>query len=122
MDLSKLSDEDLQAIANDDLSSLSDGALRMIAGDSSSAGVQPPRGEAPGGFMRGLRDPIDAISQMAYEALPEGVQQAGDTASQWLHERMPSVFAPMPEQGFTNSFGSKSGRISRQGLSAAKQG
>ncbi len=56
--------------------------------------------EEPNGYLKGARDPVDGLSQMLYNALPEGVQEAGDDASRWLHDKMPSIFSPMPEGGF----------------------
>lgn len=47
------------------------------------ASKAPPmsRGEK---FARGLRDPLDGATQLAYNLLPQGVQQAGNRLNNWL--------------------------------------
>ena len=42
MDLSKLSDEDLKAIADGNMSAVSDDALKMLAGDTTSSDYTQP--------------------------------------------------------------------------------
>lgn len=46
-----------------------------------------PSGKAPGGFMQGLRDPIDAGAQLLTKMLPEGVVSAGNQLNNWLAEK-----------------------------------
>lgn len=50
----------------------------------------PPKGKAPSRMdklVRGLRDPLDGAAQLLYNALPAGVQQAGNRANNWLADK-----------------------------------
>src|SRR5512139_1069881 len=46
-----------------------------------------PKQEAPSGFLRGLRDPIDAAAQMLERALPAGVTRQVNALNNWLAEQ-----------------------------------
>ena len=37
--------------------------------------------------LRGMYDPVEGLAQMAYNALPRGVQQAGDSFNNWLADK-----------------------------------
>ena len=50
---------------------------------------QPPKPKGPPmsrgeKFARGMRDPLDGAAQLAYNLLPQGVQQAGNRLNNWL--------------------------------------
>lgn len=54
-----------------------------------------PRGE---GFLRGLKDPVDAAAQMFEKAMPEGFNQANRSVNNWI-ARNTGLLAEMPEGG-----------------------
>jgi hypothetical protein len=45
---------------------------------------QPPNASAAVGFMRGMKDPVDAGAQMLTHVLPQGMVNAGNAANNWL--------------------------------------
>jgi len=46
--------------------------------------------------MYGVREPVNAAAQMAYNAMPEAVQQAGDKADAWLYEKTGGFVGSLP--------------------------
>lgn len=60
--------------------------------------MQPQKAEAPSGFARGLRDPIDAGAQLLTNALPESVVAVGNRVNNWLAEKTGLVSA-LPNGG-----------------------
>lgn len=52
------------------------------------------------GFIRGLRDPVDALSQMLYEAVPEKVRRDVDAFNNWIAEKT-GLLEKIPEEGFS---------------------
>jgi hypothetical protein len=74
--------------------------------------------------MYGLTEPIDALAQMAYNALPESVQSAGDSADQWLHEKTGGLVG-VPEGNFNRHLAERERRYQSQapeGVDAARIG
>lgn len=43
--------------------------------------------DAPSGFIKGLRDPVDALSQIAYNTIPESWQKSGNNLNNWLADK-----------------------------------
>ncbi len=60
---------------------------------------QQETAEVYSGWVKGLRDPVDALSQMLYQALPESVKESGDELNNWLAEKT-GLLEPIPEGGF----------------------
>jgi hypothetical protein len=52
-----------------------------------AAPAQQPAPEAPSGFLRGMRDPIDAAAQMLERVLPTGVTRRVNALNNWLVEQ-----------------------------------
>jgi len=52
------------------------------------------------GFIKGLRDPVDALSQMLYEAVPEKVRKDVDAFNNWIAEKT-GLLEEIPEEGFS---------------------
>ncbi len=78
--------------------------------------VQPPQEVPPkdpaevySGFIQGLRDPVDGLAQLLYEALPEGVRESGDALNNWLSEKT-GFIEKIPEGGFTQLLKDKEAR------------
>jgi hypothetical protein len=55
--------------------------------------------ETYSGWVKGLRDPVDALSQMLYESIPEDVKKSGDALNNWIAEKT-GLLEPIPEDGF----------------------
>lgn len=51
-----------------------------------------------GGFLRGLKDPIDAAAQMFEKAMPEGFNRANRSVNNWIANNT-GLLAEMPEGG-----------------------
>lgn len=49
------------------------------------------------GYFMGLRDPFDGAAQLLERALPDGVSTALNKSTNWLHDKLPSVFAQVEE-------------------------
>jgi len=64
---------------------------------------QQPEADQPAetysGWVKGLRDPVDALSQMLYESIPEDVKKSGDALNNWIAEKT-GLLEPIPEGGF----------------------
>jgi hypothetical protein len=79
-------------------------ALRRLAELEAKAGgqaTQPApvaRGDAPSGFVKGLRDPIDGGAQLLTKVLPEGVVQAGNRLNNWIADNT-GLVGRLPEGG-----------------------
>lgn len=56
--------------------------------------------ETYSGWVKGLRDPVDALSQMLYESIPEDVKKSGDALNNWIAEKT-GLLEPIPEGGFS---------------------
>lgn len=95
MDLTKLSDSDLAALQAGDLSKVSDDGLAHLAGTATTPPQPAPRAE---GFVRGLKDPLDAAVQMFEKAMPEGFNRANRAVNNWLAAKT-GLVAEMPEGG-----------------------
>lgn len=54
--------------------------------------------ERPSGFVKGMRDPIDAGAQLLTKALPESVVQAGNALNNWLADKT-GLVGRLPEGG-----------------------
>lgn len=101
MDLSKLSDADLQAIANGNIKGLSTEALTIIAGEQPKPPV-PKNGQPlktvetsfSEDLLRGFRDPVDAAAQLLPRALA-AITSVGGTipneVSQWFEKESKRV-------------------------------
>jgi hypothetical protein len=50
------------------------------------------------GFLRGLKDPVDAAAQMFEKAMPEGFNRANRSVNNWIAEKT-GLLAEMPEGG-----------------------
>lgn len=50
------------------------------------------------GFLRGLKDPVDAAAQMLEKAMPEGFNRANRTVNNWIASNT-GLLAEMPEGG-----------------------
>lgn len=50
-----------------------------------------------GGYLMGLRDPFDGAAQLLERALPDGVSTALNKSTNWLHDKLPGVFAQVEE-------------------------
>ncbi len=57
--------------------------------------------EVYSGFVQGLRDPIDGLAQLLYEAIPEDVRKSGDKLNNWLAEKT-GLIEEIPEEGFSH--------------------
>lgn len=102
MDYSKLSNEDLIALKQGDYGAMSDAGLVEVARPKSPE--MKASMEAPSGFLRGLRDPIDAAAQLLEKSLPQGAVEGINTANQWLIDRgLP--LAPIGEGGLSEMIG-----------------
>lgn len=55
--------------------------------------------EPPSGFVKGLRDPVDALAQILYKVVPEDVRKSGDKLNNWLAEKLPGIIEKIPEGG-----------------------
>lgn len=63
------------------------------------ATTQPRAGAARmSGFLRGLKDPVDAAAQMLEKAMPEGFNRANRTVNNWIASNT-GLLAEMPEGG-----------------------
>lgn len=82
---------------------------------------EPTQGEAPSGYMRGLRDPVDAAAQMLYHAVPEGVQQAGNRLNNWLVEHGVPL-QRMPSGGLDQALAEQEQQYQQQRQSAGETG
>ena len=104
MDLTKLSNEDLLALKSGDYSAVSDEGLmelRRLKSPETKA-----RMEAPSGFIRGLRDPLDAAAQLLEKSLPQGAVESINAANQWLIEQgLP--LASIGEEGLSGAIESQ---------------
>ena len=72
--------------------------------------------------LYGLGEPIDALAQMAYNALPESVQNAGDKADTWLYEKTGGIIGT-PEGSFNKDLAERERAYRRQapeGVDAAR--
>lgn len=49
------------------------------------------------GYFMGLRDPFDGAAQLLERALPDNVSTALNKSTNWLHDKLPSVFAQVEE-------------------------
>lgn len=58
--------------------------------------VEPP--STLESFGRGVMDPVTALSQMARNAVPEGVRNAVDNADRWIGEKTGGIFAPLTQE------------------------
>lgn len=89
LDYSKLSDSELEAIANDDYSSLSDTTLQAIAGEPEAKSETPapvPGGAAPQFYPTGTGvnvAPIKEGLQTAGQIVKPGIQAAGQLAKSY---------------------------------------
>lgn len=54
--------------------------------------------ERPSGFVKGMRDPVDAGAQLLTKALPESVVQAGNALNNWLADKT-GLVGRLPEGG-----------------------
>jgi hypothetical protein len=82
-------------------------SIRAGSGASAPAAPAPalmPNGQpveatkAPtSGYFMGLRDPFDGAAQLLERALPDGVSTALNKSTNWLHDKLPSVFAQVEE-------------------------
>ena len=49
--------------------------------------------------LRGVRDPFDGAAQLFEKVMPQGFNDANRNVNNWLADKLPSVFAKMPETG-----------------------
>jgi hypothetical protein len=64
---------------------------QQLAQPQQAQPVEQQKQEAPSGFLRGLRDPVDALAQMIDRALPSGVSSQINEINNWLADRSPLV-------------------------------
>ena len=96
MDLSKLSEADLQALSNNEWGSVSDVGLQHLAGHKGSFASS-----AIGGVAKGAMDLVEGGAQLLYHALPQSVRDAGDAANNWLAENT-GVVGKIPERNLSS--------------------
>jgi len=87
MQPSDFSDQELEAIANEDYAAMSERALIWLANQKEPK--QKPEREpysAPMRYAYGMSEPLTGAAQFVYNAMPEFVQQAGTKADQFLHD------------------------------------
>lgn len=89
LDLSSLSDEDLNHLSTGNLQGLSDEALNRLASSAASdpSQAQPDETSAAQRFGQGLKDPINAGAQLLTQALPKPVVEAGNQLNNWLADK-----------------------------------
>ncbi len=100
MDMSKLSESDLQALAAGDMSKVSNEALTYLSGASpelrataAPAAAKPPSiGEK---VLRGMKDPLDGAAQLFEKVMPEGFNSANRSVNNWLADKT-GLLAHMP--------------------------
>jgi len=88
MQLNKLSDKDLEAIANEDYAAMSEQVLIWFANQKDpkpSSNESRETYSAPMRFAYGMSEPITGAAQLAYNAMPGFIQEAGTKADQFLH-------------------------------------
>jgi hypothetical protein len=74
------------------------GAPATPAGPAPVPTPKLPEGSAPSsGVLMGLRDPIDAGVQLFEHVVPDGVSVALNKSTNWLADRLPSVFSHVAE-------------------------
>lgn len=87
MDLSKLSDGDLDHLSTGNLAGLSDEGL----GHLEDASRPPPDTTSMAGrFWQGVKDPINGGAQLLSKAVPDGVAKAIDNASNSMGSNIPA--------------------------------
>lgn len=57
-----------------------------------------PKAKAPSGYVRGLRDPVDAGAQMLTQILPKSVVESGNKLNNWLADKT-GLVGRLPEGG-----------------------
>lgn len=97
MDLSKLSNEDLDALEAGDLTKLSDAGLALLEG-TPAAPSGPDQTTRTERVLRGVVDPVNAGAQLLTHLLPKGVVDAGNKANNWLADQT-GLVARLPEGG-----------------------
>lgn len=49
-------------------------------------------------LLRGIRDPLDGAAQLFEHAMPQGFNDANHAVNNWLADKLPSIFAKVPER------------------------
>lgn len=90
--------------------------------------AKPPNTSAATGFLRGMKDPIDAGAQMLTHALPKGMVNAGNVANNWIAETT-GLVGEIPAGGFDAMLSQEEAKYQqgrrdsgRKGFDAARMG
>lgn len=95
MDLSKLSDEDLDALEAGDLTRLSDMALQQLAPDRPDQTTRVER------VAQGAMDPVSGAAQLATKAVP-GLDETARKGVNWLRDNVLGGLLPATDQRSTD--------------------
>lgn len=85
------------------------------ASSTESSGNRPAAQQIPSGFVRGLRDPIDAGAQLLTNILPSSTVRAGNRLNNWLAENT-GIVGRLPAGGIDQQV-----RESEQSYQGARQ-
>lgn len=124
MDLSRLSDADLQAIADGDMSRVSTDGLRVISGEQAKnkPSGKPTPTPALERFGMGLTDPIHGGAQLLTKALPDPVVAAGNAINNWL-ARNTGLVSEVPAGGVDQMVREReAGYVKPEGMDWARLG
>lgn len=89
--------------------------------DAPSQKPQAPKTNAPSGMAMGIRDPLDAGAQMLYNLLPKGLQDAGNTANNWIADKT-GLTGRLPEGGFNEQLKQQEAAYQAQRASSGETG
>lgn len=92
-----------------------------VTGMTSQQQPAQPAQEAPSGFVKGLRDPIDAGAQMLTKILPDSVVNAGNSLNNWIADKT-GLVASLPPGGVDQQVRQNEQKYQAQRAAAGKTG